>query len=89
MTRKLLATTAGSLPKPNWLAEPETLWPNGNLLMNNCGKVNKNLRWNGYYNKKKLDLKLFLKVNNLEFILYMDFFRKFLVSVGTKKSKWG
>ena len=31
MTRKLLATTAGSLPKPNWLAEPETLWPKWKL----------------------------------------------------------
>jgi len=31
MTKKLLATTAGSLPKPQWLAEPEKLWPKWNL----------------------------------------------------------
>ena len=31
MTQKLLATTAGSLPKPQWLAEPEKLWPKWNL----------------------------------------------------------
>jgi 5-methyltetrahydropteroyltriglutamate--homocysteine methyltransferase len=27
MSKKLSATTAGSLPKPKWLAEPEKLWP--------------------------------------------------------------
>ena len=31
MTKKLLATTAGSLPKPKWLAEPEKLWPKWTL----------------------------------------------------------
>ena len=31
MTKKLLATTAGSLPKPQWLAEPEKLWPKWKL----------------------------------------------------------
>ena len=31
MTKKLSATTAGSLPKPQWLAEPEKLWPKWNL----------------------------------------------------------
>ena len=31
MTKKLLATTAGRLPKPQWLAEPEKLWPKWNL----------------------------------------------------------
>ena len=31
MTKKLLATTAGSLPKPQWLAESEKLWPKWNL----------------------------------------------------------
>lgn len=31
MTQKLSATTAGSLPKPQWLAEPEKLWPKWNL----------------------------------------------------------
>ena len=31
MAQKLLATTAGSLPKPQWLAEPEKLWPKWNL----------------------------------------------------------
>jgi len=31
MKKKLLATTAGSLPKPEWLAEPEKLWPKWSL----------------------------------------------------------
>ena len=34
MKKKLLATTAGSLPKPEWLAEPEKLWPKWNLREN-------------------------------------------------------
>jgi len=34
MTKKLLATTAGSLPKPQWLAETEKLWPKWNLHEN-------------------------------------------------------
>ena len=31
MTTLLPTTTAGSLPKPSWLAEPETLWPRWKL----------------------------------------------------------
>ncbi len=26
MNNKILTTISGSLPKPNWLAEPEKLW---------------------------------------------------------------
>ena len=32
MTTLLPTTTAGSLPKPSWLAQPETLWSPWKLL---------------------------------------------------------
>ena len=89
MTRKLLATTAGSLPKPNWLAEPETLWPKWKLADEQLweGQQKSALEW--ILEQEKAGLEIISEGEQFRIHFVHGFLQKILGISWDKKIKMG
>ena len=89
MTRKLLATTAGSLPKPHWLAEPETLWPKWKLADEQLweGQQQSALEW--ILEQEKAGLEIISEGEQFRIHFVHGFLQKILGISWDKKIKMG